>query len=125
MQGQALGGDGRSESLAGSAVAEPPSYDKDIKPFLTKYCVQCHRDGKSKGGYNVEMYAALTKNGRKGPLLNMEEPERGRLLMSLEGRGRRMPPSRSPQPKAEEVAKIREWIKAGAPDDSTAAKHVK
>jgi len=102
---------------AGVALAEPPSYERDVKPFLTKYCVECHNDSKAKGGYRVHNYAELLKNGRKGPLVIPEQETRGRLIMSLEGRGRRMPPPKSAQPSAEEVNAIRAWVKAGAPND--------
>lgn len=107
--------------LASAGFAESPSYEKDVKPFLAKYCTECHRDTKAKGGYRVDSYAALLKNGRKGPLVIPEQHERGRLIMALEGRGRRMPPPKSLQPKADEVEQIRTWIKAGAKDDSAAA----
>src|SRR4051812_21241076 len=96
-----------------STRAAPPSYEKDVKPFLAKYCLECHSGKKAKSSYSVETFADLTKKGRKGPLLNMDEPDRGRLIMSLEGRGRRMPPAKSPQPKDEEIAALRQWIKAG------------
>lgn len=104
--------------VGGLASAEAPSYEKDIKPFLTKYCIECHNDSKAKGGYRLHSYGELLKNGRKGPLVIPQQETRGRLIMSLEGRGRRMPPPKSAQPSADEVNAVRAWIKAGAPDDS-------
>ena len=51
------------------------------------------------------------------PPLIPEQETRGRLIMSLEGRGRRMPPPKSAQPSVDEVNTVREWIKAGAQND--------
>jgi hypothetical protein len=103
-----------------SASAEDASYTKDVKPFVEKYCMSCHADGKGKAGYSVETYTSLTKKGRKGALVVAEKPDDSRLITTMEGKGKPMPPKKAPQPKAEEIAKVKDWIKAGAKDDSPA-----
>jgi hypothetical protein len=104
-----------------SAADDTPSYTSDIKPFLTKYCMNCHNDAKPKAGYSVETFADLTKNGKKGALVVPEKPDDSRLLLSLAGKGKAMPPRKAPQPKDDEVTKLRDWVKAGARDDTPAA----
>jgi cytochrome c len=98
----------------------PPSYSSDVKPFLANYCMRCHSGGRSRSGVSVETYADLTKPGRR-TLVVPEKPDDSRLLAVLTGHGRQMPPGRSPQPKADEIAKVRDWIAAGAKDDTAPA----
>jgi hypothetical protein len=108
--------------VGGAAAAEPaPSYVKDIKPFLSKYCMSCHSGKRARSGYNVETYAGLLKAGRRGALVVPGKAEKSRMIMTLEGRARAMPPRKSPQPRADEVARVRAWIDAGARDDSPGA----
>jgi hypothetical protein len=110
--------------LAGAGVAsaadETPSYTTDIKPFLTRYCMNCHNDAKPKAGYSVETFADLTKSGKRGALVVPEKPDESRLLLSLAGKGKPMPPRKAAQPREEEVGKVRDWIKGGAKDDTPA-----
>jgi hypothetical protein len=107
--------------MAGAAAADDPSYAKDVKPFLTKYCMDCHSGGKPKAGYSVDSFDGLTKTGRKGPLVVAEKPDRSKLVQVLEGKGGKpMPPRQKPQPTADEISKVRKWIKVGAKDDSAA-----
>ena len=61
--------------------------------------------------------AMMQKSYRKAVVPG--EPEESMLLLSLTGQGRRMPPRRSrAQPTRDEIEMIRQWIKAGARDDS-------
>jgi hypothetical protein len=103
------------------AAPKPPSYVKDVKPFLKTYCMDCHNDTKARSGYSVETFASLTKAGKRGALVVAGKPDASRLLMTLAGDGKAMPPKNKPQPKAEEIARVRDWIKAGARDDSGGA----
>jgi mono/diheme cytochrome c family protein len=109
-------------SIPGARAADgpAPSFAKDVKPFLTNYCQNCHSGRRAKAGYAVDSYAGLVKNGKRGPMVVPGKPEESRLLMTLTGRAKRMPPKNSDQPTAEEVAKVRAWIKSGAKEDSPA-----
>ena len=49
------------------------------------------------------------------------KPDDSWLVLTCEGKGWPMPPKKwKKQPKAEEVARVRAWIAAGAKDDSAA-----
>src|SRR5205085_1214225 len=88
---------------ATSPADPPPSFTKDVRPFLSNYCQGCHSGRRAKSGYSVENYAALTKNGRKGPLVVPGKPDESRLTLCLDGKGKPMPPKKSDQPTAEEI----------------------
>jgi hypothetical protein len=98
---------------------DPPSYSKDIQPFLATHCVQCHNGKKAKAGYNFERFDGLTRGGKKGPALVAGEPDKSLVVRVLNGQGKKMPPPMyEHQPKAEDVDVLKAWIAAGAKDDT-------
>jgi hypothetical protein len=96
-----------------------PSYSRDLKPFLAKYCVECHNANTAKAGFNLDGFEALKKGGRKGPAVVPGEPGRSMVVRVLSGQGKRMPPAKyTHQPKADDVEALKAWIAAGAKDDA-------
>jgi hypothetical protein len=105
------------------AAKEPPksnviSFAKDVQPLLIRYCEGCHSAINAKDGYDVSTYAALTRNGKKGALVVPGRPDSSRLIATMQGKGKPMPPKEYPQPTAEEITKMGAWIAAGAMDDT-------
>lgn len=122
LAGLVLAGLGSSQALA---AAPAPSYTKDIKPFLSNYCLECHQGNKAKAGVTLDTYQALMKGDRRGRSLVIPgKPDNSRLLHTMEGKAKPMPPKKSQQPTAQEIAKVRAWIAAGAKDDSKGVKPV-
>jgi hypothetical protein len=103
------------------ADKDAPSFTKDVKPFLTKYCVNCHMGDKPKGGVALDTYDGLTKNPKKKVVI-AGKPTMSLLLLTMSSKGdKKMPPKKEKaQPTAAEIAKIKDWITAGAKDDSDA-----
>jgi hypothetical protein len=100
---------------------DPPSFVKDIKPFLTKYCTDCHNDSKTKGGANLASYEAIMKGGKnKRALLVAGKPDQSRIVLVVENKQKPlMPPAKQKQqPDAAEKALLRAWVAAGAVDDT-------
>jgi hypothetical protein len=105
-----------------ASAADPPSFMKDVKPFLTKYCTDCHGAKAAKAGLKLETYADLMKGAKKGPVIVAKRPDQSLLMRTLVGQGKPMPPKNSPnKPIATEIAKVKAWITAGAKDDSSGA----
>jgi len=105
--------------FAGGASAADPTFTKDVKPFLTKYCAECHTAKEAKSGYNFDTFAGLTKAGKKGAAVVPSQPEKSLLILTMTGGAKAMPPKKSAnKPTKEEIDMIRSWIKAGAKDDS-------
>jgi hypothetical protein len=114
------GGENPNEIIADERKPDdPPSYSKDVHPFLAKHCIQCHNGKTAKAGYNFEDFDGLTKGGKKGPALVACEPDKSLVVRVLNGQGKKMPPPMyKHQPKAEDVDVLKAWIAAGAKDDT-------
>ncbi|MBY0524097.1 MAG: hypothetical protein K2R98_11900 [Gemmataceae bacterium] len=108
---------------ASRAADEKPTFAKDIKPFLAKYCMECHQGGKAKAGVRVTTYEELLKEGRKGIPVVAGKPEKSLLITSMEGKGaKKMPPAKyQSQPTAKEIAVVKAWIMDGAKEKADAA----
>ena len=96
------------------------AFSQDIDPLLTKYCAGCHSRIDAKDGYDVTSLEALTRSGKNGALVVPGRSAASRLVLTMQGRGKPMPPKEYPQPTADEIATIARWIDAGARDDSAA-----
>src|SRR5438552_8366103 len=80
-----------------------PSYARQVKPFLAKYCLECHSGDKAKGGLSLETYQSLQKGGDNGPVLVPGKPDESRIIQFVEGKDKLvMPPKKAKQPKPEE-----------------------
>jgi hypothetical protein len=105
----------------GSAPGAEISYVKDVRPFLNKYCVECHKHDKAHSGVKLDSYKAMIQGN--DPVVRPRQPDRSDLVKVLkESAGRKiMPPRKATmRPTAEEIAMIRAWVQAGAIDDTDA-----
>ncbi len=102
-------------------------YVRDIKPLLEKHCYSCHSGLRQKSGLRVDHISFLHEGGDRGPAI-AETAAESPLLQALDGTGdiEVMPLEAKPLP-ADEIAKIKAWLEAGAPapneplpDDPTA-----
>ncbi len=109
-------------SAASLPAAEPPSYSKQIRPFFSRYCLECHNAKEDKGGLNLESYAALLEGGKHGAVFVAGKADASRIVGMVEGKVKPfMPPKKaSRRPSPEEAAILRAWIDAGAKDDGGA-----
>ncbi len=105
-------------SVSPTASAVAPTYNADIKPFVARYCLECHNHEEPKGGLNLETYQALLEGGKKGPVLTPGKADASRIVRLVEHKDKPfMPPKKAKQPRPEEIAALRAWIDAGAKED--------
>src|SRR6516165_7129623 len=98
---------------------QPVSYARDVRPFIARYCLECHNATTIKGGLNLETYQGMVEGGNNGPVLVRGKPEESRVVLLPEGKAKpAMPPKKAKQPKTGEARVLREWVAAGAKDDS-------
>ena len=102
-------------------AAAAPGFHQDIRPILQKQCSGCHRPAGKSGGLDVTTYKSFQAGGTRGPAFVPGDAE-GSLTMKylLAVVQPRMPMGGAPLP-PDQIDLIREWIKAGAKDDSPAA----
>jgi hypothetical protein len=119
--------------VATAALAAPDgtgvSFKQSIVPVLKSKCATCHLTGQEGGRlalYPGAAYASLVaakSNEADLLLVKPGAPDESYLLMKLQGthlehggQGARMPFG-APPLEAETIAKVRDWIAAGAPDN--------
>ncbi|MBL9133431.1 MAG: hypothetical protein JNG86_19625 [Verrucomicrobiaceae bacterium] len=100
------------------------SFEKEILPFLTKKCVDCHRApyeeaGKKKepkAGLRLDASWAIVKGSENGPVLAAGAPDKSGIYESVnlpKDDDGHMPPKGDDLTK-EEVALLKKWIEEGA-----------
>jgi WD40 repeat protein len=106
--------------FAAPAAAQPPSYVKQIKPFLAKYCVECHNPDKLRGDLDLSTVKAMLAGGKSGPAFVAGKPDDSYLVTLTEGKDNpKMPPKNAKaQPAEVAIALLRAWVAAGARDDT-------
>ncbi len=98
---------------------EPPN-QHDVIPILLLRCTVCHGPRKQDGGVDLRNRAAILKGGKNGPAMILGKPDESPLIRRIESEA--CPPQGQllkyfvKRPTREEVATLREWIAAGAPE---------
>ena len=86
-----------------------------VEPLLRQYCIGCHNDADHEGGVSLQTIDSLKRGGDNGPIFNPGEPAKSLLTQVLARPSeRQMPPADEPQPSAEELRILQEWVQAGA-----------
>ena len=99
-------------------LAAAPSFYKDVQPLLQKHCQGCHQPASKAANLDVTSYEAFAKGGQRGPAFVAGQPEQSLTIRYLLGETKpRMPLAAAALPEAE-IAIFRDWIRAGAKDDS-------
>ncbi|MBM3842264.1 MAG: DUF1553 domain-containing protein [Verrucomicrobia bacterium] len=108
-------------AAAGLSPEEEAFFESRIRPVLAEHCYRCHsaREGKAKGGLQLDTREALRRGGDSGPALVPGDPEKG-LLLAVVRPGNpdlQMPPADAGPPLTPaQVADLEAWIRRGAPD---------
>lgn len=103
-------------------AADAPSYKNDIKPLLAKYCITCHGGERTRANVDLTSVQTMLKGGKRSVPLVPGKPEMSNLVRTIQGGRPVMPPRKfSQQPTKQEIALIRDWVAAGAKDDSATA----
>lgn len=98
-------------------AAEPPLFEKDVLPVLTKYCFTCHGQSSPKLGLDLRTAAGTLRGSHNGPVIVKGKPDESLLWKKVSSR--QMPPAIYGQkiPDADLVT-IKQWIIADAPSDA-------
>ncbi len=65
----------RLQPAADRIRASTPTYEKDIKPLMVRYCEDCHTsEGLRSGGVELDRYASLRSAKEKNVCVSVEAP---------------------------------------------------
>jgi hypothetical protein len=108
-------------TAARATAGDQPLLVEKAKGFFKTYCYRCHgRDGANEGGLNYILDSRQLVNRRK---IVPGKPEKSRLFRRLIDDADPMPPAEEKlRPGKDEIALIKAWIEAGAPDTAAVAK---
>jgi mono/diheme cytochrome c family protein len=110
---------------------EVPSYDVHIKPIVTRYCISCHRAGKTNNNYLMSTYEDILTTGDNEDKDVIAGDPNSYLLQVIEGHEitdpndpskvliGTMPPNSTLKPDVVDV--FQRWIMAGMPETAEEA----
>ena len=105
-----------------TTIEQADAYLDIIKPALKKRCTSCHNPNKLKGKLDLSEYAAILKGGESGPAVSAKSLEKSELYqrITLDDHDEKYMPADGKIPLTEQqVAAIKWWINAGAPEQGT------
>src|SRR5689334_9672416 len=99
-------------------AAADPSYYRDVQPVLQKNCVGCHQPAMKSSGLDLTTYEGFHAGGKRGPAFMAGAPEKSVVTQFLSGESKPQMPLGLPALAKGDIDVVRDWIKAGATDDS-------
>ena len=96
--------------------AAETSFQDQVLPALRTRCIVCHNGPSAQKGLLVSTVRDLLRGGESGPAVVPGDPATSLILEMVSGDEPKMPPAGAPMTD-DEVAALRAWIAAGAPDD--------
>lgn len=87
------------------AASAAGSFTREVKPFLEKYCLDCHGDGMKKGEVSLDHWATDAEALK-------DDQTWERVLNALERH--EMPPKKKEQPSTAERSKLVQWVEVEA-----------
>lgn len=105
-------------------LEEQIAYEDIVQPILNKRCVECHKEGKSKGKFRMDSYELLLKGGKEGDAVVPGDAVKSNIIYRCElpeDDDEHMPPESKTDIEDHELAVIKWWISAGADPAKTVA----
>lgn len=111
----------RGQTSQGQPSATDRMYHEEIRPILVQHCLACHDAKESSAGVILERYATLLVAGPKGRLVQPGDPDGSRLIQAIRGENglEKMPPEDQPPMSQEQIDRIVQWVREGAPGSDT------
>jgi WD40 repeat protein len=93
-------------------------FSRDIRPILDKNCTSCHQPALKQSNLDLTTYAGFEAGGKRGPAFLAGSPEQSLVIQFITAALKPSMPLGQPPLAADDVSTLREWITAGARDDS-------
>ncbi len=104
--------------FSGVLCAEPASYFQNVRPVLQRQCQGCHQPNIQSSGLDLTTFSAFSKGGKHGPAFQPGAPDSSIIVKYISGEMKPVMPLGAPALPQEQISAIKEWIKAGAKDDT-------
>jgi hypothetical protein len=103
-----------------AAASDPhlAAYSEKIRPLLAERCFSCHGGLKQEAGLRLDTVALMVEGGESGGVVTKGDPDASLILERVRDTDpvTRMPPEGEGEPlSAEQLAMLKDWIKAGCP----------
>ena len=105
-----------------AAAAAPVDFVRDIQPIFQERCLSCHGGSKQEAAFRLDHKPSALKGGDFGLAIRPGDSAASALVHAVEGRNPKLRMPRKGDPlTAEQIAKIKAWIDAGAvwPDSAS------
>jgi WD40 repeat protein len=99
-------------------AAQNPSYQENVRPILDKNCTSCHQPASKQSDLDLTTYAGFEAGGRRGPAFVAGSPDQSLVIQFITAALKPSMPLGQPPLSANDVSTLRNWIEAGAKDDS-------
>ncbi len=113
---------GQQDEVATPAGSKAEFFESQVRPVLVEHCLACHGPKTQEAGLRLDSRAALVRGSDSGPVVDLENPSRSRLLIAIgyQDPDLQMPPAPAEKLPDKAVAALRQWIAAGAswPDEA-------
>ena len=92
--------------LAAKIAVKPsngPSFERDVQPIITKYCLSCHTGEDASAGVDLSQFKTVAQVLKDGETWDLVAQNVG---------DSHMPPAKKPQPSAQERERLVAWIES-------------
>jgi mono/diheme cytochrome c family protein len=97
------------------ALARQVDFAHDVMPILKESCIQCHANGKKKGGLSIDNRDAFLKGGESGPSMIVGKSASSLTVQLVAGADEdRIMPAKGKRLTPEQIGVLRAWIDQGA-----------
>lgn len=102
-------------------LTKAPPHQHEVIPVMLLRCAACHGAQRRDGGLDLRTPASMRKGGENGPAFVAGDPDSSLLIQRIESEA--CPPQELllkffvKRPPSNEVALLRDWIAAGAPEE--------
>jgi hypothetical protein len=94
--------------------AQDPSYLRDVRPILDNHCTSCHQPASKQSDLDLTTFGGFETGGKRGPAFMAGSPEQSLVMQFVTAALKPSMPFGQPPLAATDVAKLRDWIAAGA-----------
>ncbi len=94
------------------------SYRRDVAPILKRHCTSCHTKSDPQGELNMDSVKLFVQGGKKGQAIQPGKPDESLAIQMVMGIKKPIMPHKQPPLSPAKILTLRQWILAGAKDDS-------